>query len=78
MNKNLLKAQIALKGKTLNEIAEALGISRSALYRKINGKSEFTRKEICKIIDLLGIELKTAMNIFFNENVSYKTHKQTA
>lgn len=73
MNAKLLKAQIVLKGKKINEVAKMLNISRSALYRKINGKSDFTRKEISDIIDYLGIRFDIAMSIFFSETVSYKT-----
>ena len=73
MNTNLLKAEIMLKGKTLNETAKILGISRSALYRKLNGKSDFTRKEMCRIVDYLGIGLDAALAIFFNEEVSWGT-----
>ena len=35
MDINLLKSQIALKGKTIKEIASRLEISKSALYRKM-------------------------------------------
>ena len=76
MNTSLLKAQIVLKGKTLDEVAKALKISRSALYRKLNGKSDFTRKEMCRIVDYLGIELDRAIEIFFNEKVSQMTQQK--
>lgn len=70
MNINLLKSQIALKGKKLSEIAEKLKISKSALYRKLNCTSDFTRQEICILISFLEIDTKKAMDIFFNEKVS--------
>ena len=34
MNINLLKAQIALKGKKISDITDLLKISKSAIYRK--------------------------------------------
>lgn len=70
MNINLLKAQIALKGKKISDIAKLLRISKSAIYRKLNGKSDFTRKEILLLINFLDISTEKAMNIFFNEKVS--------
>lgn len=70
MNMNLLRAQMALKGKKINDISKILKISKSALYRKLNGKSDFTRKEICELMDFLEIETEKAMEIFFKEKVS--------
>ena len=65
MNINLLKAQIVLKGKKVSVVSKNLRISKSALYRKLSGKSDFTRGEICKIINFLEIETDKAMEIFF-------------
>jgi plasmid maintenance system antidote protein VapI len=70
MNINLLKAQILLNGRKIKDIANVLNISKSSIYRKINGKSDFTRREICKLISYLEIESKRAMMIFFDEIVS--------
>lgn len=70
MNINLLKSQMALKGKKTSEVAESLNISKSAMYRKLNGNSDFTRKEICQLIICLGIETEKAMDIFFELKVS--------
>lgn len=53
MNTNLLKQKIGLKGKKMPKIANDLGISRTSLYRKLNGKSEFTRSEMAKLIVIL-------------------------
>lgn len=70
MNTNLLKSQIALCGKTIKDIAKKLKISKSAMYRKMYGKSEFTRAEISVLIDYLEINVDKAMKIFFEEKVS--------
>lgn len=53
-----------------NELAEKLGISRSALYKKLEGKLEFTRKEIEILIKLFEIDEKRAVSIFFTSQVS--------
>lgn len=76
MNINLLKAQIVLKGKKVSDVSKNLKISKSALYRKLSGKSDFTRGEICGMIDFLEIETDKAMEIFFNNNVSLRTQKE--
>lgn len=62
---NLLKAHMALKGKSISEIINLLKISKSTMYRKLNGESEFTRKEILLLINFLDISNEEAMNIFF-------------
>lgn len=62
---NKLELEIAMKRKGLNvvSLAEIIGISRSALYHKINGTTEFTRSEIQRIVEALGLD--SPMGIFF-------------
>lgn len=70
MNINLLKAEIVLKDKKIPNIALDLGISKTSLYRKLNGRSEFTRGEIVKLINILDIKKDYAIEIFFSDVVS--------
>lgn len=70
MNANKLRYYIADRGRTLNDFKEALGISKTALYRKMNGKSEFKREEIQKAIFWLRLSNEETMAIFFNDKVS--------
>ena len=70
MNVKLLKSQIVLNQYTLVQVAAYLEISRSALYRKISGESEFTRKEVLKLKCLLKLSDHQVIEIFFNEKVS--------
>lgn len=70
MNVKLLKSQIVLNQYTLVQVAAYLEISRSALYRKILGESEFTRKEVLKLKFLLKLSDHQVIEIFFNEEVS--------
>lgn len=65
MNSNELKAQLVLNGKTTLDYSKALGISRSALYRKLKGRTDFSREEIQKTISFLELTSEKAMNIFF-------------
>ncbi len=65
MESNVLKAQMILKSKSINDVISKLGISKSAFYRKLNGQSEFNRKEICSLIEILQIDDEDAIKIFF-------------
>lgn len=56
-------AQLVLKGITKLEVANALGIKESTLYRKIKRNGDFTRAEIEKLIELLDFE--NPMKVFF-------------
>lgn len=62
-DKNRFRAQIALRGKTFKDVAKALEIDESTLYRKVNSDGNFTRREINTLIDFLSIEDPKA--IFF-------------
>ena len=65
MNGNLLKSIITLQGKTIKEVAKNLNISKSAFYRKMHAKTEFTRVEISKLIEILDLSKEKAIEIFF-------------
>lgn len=68
MDKLRLEYEMKSRGVTVNALCKNVGISKSAFYRKVSGKSEFTQSEIQKIVDLLG--LPSPMGIFFAEKVS--------
>ncbi len=57
------KALLVMKGKTMQDIASLLNINQATLYRKINGSSDFFRKEIQAICEYLEIE--NPNDIFF-------------
>jgi predicted transcriptional regulator len=63
MNKALLEYKMGENGKSISDMCNMLNISRSAFYRKCNGKSEFTMSEIKKIVDFLKLE--SPVDIFF-------------
>ena len=50
----ILKDIIQLSELTQAEIARKMGISESALSRKIAGERSFTREEILRLCNLLG------------------------
>lgn len=68
MDKFKLEYEMKSRGITIEKMCEFLQISRSAFYRKCNGKSEFTQGEIQKIVDYLGLD--SPMGIFFTDRVS--------
>ncbi len=65
MNLDLLKKRIEESGLKQIFIAEQLGIDRASLYNKLNGKSEFTMKEIVNLSRVLHIDDKEKLHIFF-------------
>ena len=64
MDKALLEYEMNKRNVTIGEMCDVLDISRSAFYRKCNGKSEFTQSEIQTIVDYL--ELDSPVGIFFS------------
>ncbi|MBQ9612215.1 MAG: helix-turn-helix transcriptional regulator [Lachnospiraceae bacterium] len=54
---------MVLAGINSKELAAKLGINESTLYRKINADGNFTREEIGKIVEILGID--NPQEIFF-------------
>lgn len=65
VNTDLINASIQQKGLKLKFIADKLGMSSTALRKKINNAYEFKVSEavkLCEILGLDGIQLKN--NIF--------------
>lgn len=62
------KALLVMKGKTMQNIADLLSINQTTLYRKINGNSDFFRREIQFICEYLEIE--DPNDIFFAQKVT--------
>lgn len=62
-DKRKFKAELALSGITIKELAEKMDIDESTMYRKINNGGAFSRAEINAMIDFLDI--KDPMAIFF-------------
>ena len=64
-NTTLLEEYIEKSGYKRVFIAEKLGITRYALALKIDNKSEFKASEIDILCELLNIDTKDRMAIFF-------------
>lgn len=59
MQDKLLRAEMALKGMKQNDLAKAIGISRSAMSAKVNGLRPFDTDEVVKICEALEINDNT-------------------
>ena len=70
MNSKELKAQMIRKDKTVDQLCAALGISRSAWFRKVAGVSEFTQGEITGLRFELDLDDEQTGIIFFSSAVS--------
>ena len=70
MNSKELKVQMIRKDKTVDQLCAALGISRSAWFRKVSGESEFTQGEITGLRFELDLDDEQTGIIFFNREVS--------
>lgn len=60
-----LKYFVGARGTTLTELAKAMGINSVTLARKMNGTSDFSRKEIQDIKEYLKLTDEQALDIFF-------------
>ena len=60
-----LRQAIDDNGIKLKFICEKLGLSRQGLYKKMNGRSEFTVSETKEIQEILGLSNEERDAIFF-------------
>ncbi|MBQ7546331.1 MAG: helix-turn-helix domain-containing protein [Clostridia bacterium] len=53
---NLFRAALCEVGISIPELAKKLSISKTTLYRKMNGESDFYRNEIQIVAEIIGKE----------------------
>lgn len=70
MNKEMLMSVMCLNGDTQYKLAEALGISRTTLSAKINGRASFTQPEMSAMKRRYHLTADEIEHIFFEDNVS--------
>lgn len=68
MDRYKLEYEMKVRNVSIEELCEAIGMSRSAFYRKTRGVTDFTQSEIQEIVDFLHLD--SPMGIFFTETVS--------
>lgn len=66
MNHLELKAEVIRAGYSITSFAGALNLSRTAIYRKMRGVSEFKQSEIVKIKNVLNLTPEMVKTIFFD------------
>ena len=66
MKLNKLKAKIIEKGLNVEALADAIGIDRSSLYRKLNKFEKVTIGEAVKMKDVLEMTDAEASDIFLS------------
>lgn len=64
-NTRMLEAAIALSGIPKGVIAEKIGISRTAFFKKIRNETEFKASEISKLQKILCLTAEERNHIFF-------------
>ena len=64
-NGKLLKEIAKAKQVTLQELAEALGLTRQGLSKKIENRSECRVSEVSKLSEILGLSEQQKQEIFF-------------
>lgn len=70
MDTSLLKSFMVRNGDTQADLAMALGISRSRMNAKINGKAEFWSSEIGVLRERYSLSANDVDTIFFAQKVS--------
>lgn len=68
--KNKLKGIIMYHDDTAGNLAKAMNLSQTSLSYKINGKVEFTRREIMIIKERYNLSAEEIDDIFFDNIVS--------
>lgn len=67
MDTALIKYHMAKYGDSLQTLADALGIHKTTLSGKINGRDEFKQGEINIIVARYGLSPADTMKVFFND-----------
>lgn len=70
MNTKELKVAMIRKDMNVDRLCNAIGISRSAWFRKVCGESEFTQGEINTMRHELDLDDEQVINIFFTDEIA--------
>lgn len=65
MDTNMLKSVLVRNGDNVAALADKMGLSQAALYRRINGSIDFDYKEIKAIKDIYSLSPEDIDAIFF-------------
>lgn len=76
LNSNLLRGTIISRGSSIADLAEALNVDKSTLYRKVGGYGSFTVDEIDAMAAALGLTANEIIAIFFGQEVAEMRHQE--
>ena len=65
MDTNMLRSVLVRNGDNVAALADKMGLSQTALYRRINGETDFDYKEIKAIKDIYNLSPDEIDAIFF-------------
>lgn len=74
MNRDLLKAELAKRNLSVDELANLVGMNKSTIYRVINGDTWCSVRTAAKIINALKLKPTIATQIFFEDGVAETEH----
>lgn len=75
---NRLKKLMVRKQIKRSYLAKKMGISYNTLTKKINGQREFSAIELAKIKELLELDDKLCINVFFNPDFELSEDKEVS
>ena len=69
-NVTLLRSIMVMRGLSVRQLAETIGIAVPTLYAKLNGAYPFKTDEIGNIAAVLGLTDKQIISIFFAKKLN--------
>lgn len=69
MNQKELKVEMIRHDDNIESLAQALGVSKPTMHRKISGEISFKQDEISKIKSRYELSTERFMEIFYGEGV---------
>lgn len=68
INKNLFKSKLVARGFNVTTFAQAIGVDRNTLYRRLRNDAEKLQVgDIKKMVQLLDLTAEDVIEIFFTE-----------
>ena len=67
LDKYRLEYEIKRRGLVKVDVQQAIGLSRTAFYRKCNGITDFTLSEVKAIAEFLGLSSDDILKIFLGD-----------
>ena len=67
MEPNMLRSVMVRNGDNVAALAAKMGLSHTALYRRINGEGDFSLAEMTAIKQIYGLTIEEIDAIFFSK-----------